>query len=131
MTLREKFENAPVSGALFSSLTPAENMESDIMAKISMTICDKRKEMGMNQKQFANFMGVSQGMISKWENAEYNNFTLKRICEIYSKLGLNFYTNDAKIIEPSSVKVYITVQPEYQSSAALPGQAYKTLSRAV
>jgi len=45
--------------------------------------------MKMNQKAFASFMGVSQGMISKWESAEYN-FTFQAAADICEKLGLVF-----------------------------------------
>ncbi|CBK75268.1 Helix-turn-helix [Butyrivibrio fibrisolvens 16/4] len=41
----------------------------------------------MTQKEFADFMGVTQGMVSKWESREYN-FTIKSLNEICAKLGL-------------------------------------------
>ncbi len=42
----------------------------------------------MTQKEFAEFMGVTQGMVSKWESREYN-FTIKSLNEICEKLGLD------------------------------------------
>ena len=41
----------------------------------------------MTQQQFADYMGVSQGMISKWESREYN-FTIKTLNEICEKIDL-------------------------------------------
>lgn len=43
--------------------------------------------MNMTQKEFAEYMDVSQGMVSKWESREYN-FTIKSLNEICEKLQL-------------------------------------------
>ena len=59
------------------------------LAKISSKIEMKRNELGMNQKEFARMMNVSQGMVSKWESGEYN-FTITTLKEICDKLGLGF-----------------------------------------
>lgn len=58
------------------------------LAHISATIFKKRLELGMNQKEFAAYMNVSQGMVSKWESADYN-FTISTIADICEKLGLS------------------------------------------
>ena len=39
------------------------------------------------QIEFAEYMGVTQGMVSKWESREYN-FTIKSLNEICEKLDL-------------------------------------------
>jgi transcriptional regulator with XRE-family HTH domain len=44
----------------------------------------------LRKKQFAEFMGVSQAMVSKWECGEYN-FTINTLIEICDKLGMEFY----------------------------------------
>ena len=59
------------------------------IAKISMSIFNQRKELKMTQKQFAKMMGVSQGMVSKWESAEYN-FTIETIAQIAERLHMVF-----------------------------------------
>lgn len=60
---------------------------SDLSTQVSLKITDARLKLGMNQKQFAEHLGVSQSMISRWESETYN-FTLKTICEILDKLDI-------------------------------------------
>ena len=43
----------------------------------------------MTQSEFAEYIGVSQGMVSKWESREYN-FTIKSLNEICVKLDISF-----------------------------------------
>ena len=43
----------------------------------------------MTQKAFAEFMGVTQAMVSKWESADYN-FTIETIAQISEKLNFTF-----------------------------------------
>jgi DNA-binding transcriptional regulator YiaG len=89
MSLKEKMLQAKPSDSLTKGLTGSEIKSSKELALISAQIELKRKQMGMNQTEFAHFMNVSQGMISKWESGEYNFsiLTLNTICE---KLGLQF-----------------------------------------
>ena len=49
----------------------------------------ERIEMKLDQKQFAKLLGVSQGMISRWESRTYN-FTITTLINICEKLGLSF-----------------------------------------
>ena len=66
----------------------------------------------MTQKEFADYMGVTQGMVSKWESREYN-FTIKSLNEICQKLGLSLSMtmerscskNDYKIVKWDGDKV--------------------------
>ena len=62
------------------------------MAKISAMLSATRIEKGMTQKEFADFMGVSQGMVSKWESEEYN-FTVANLAKICEKLNLTLEIN--------------------------------------
>jgi len=67
-----------------------EQLESEkILAVISAKIQLKRIEMGLDQKQFAKKLGVSQGMVSRWESGTYN-FTISTLVNICEKLGLTF-----------------------------------------
>ncbi len=60
-----------------------------ICSKISVNILKQRNSLGKTQKEFAEYMGVTQGMVSKWESGEYN-FTISSIANILDKLNLNF-----------------------------------------
>lgn len=70
-------------------ISKADVYSSKVNADVSIALIKKRAQLGMNQKQFADFMGVTQGMISKWENGGYN-FTVRAIAEICEKLGCTF-----------------------------------------
>lgn len=62
------------------------------LAKISARIERCRLDMGMTQQQFAEYMGVTQGMVSKWESREYN-FTIRTLNEICRKINLELSVN--------------------------------------
>lgn len=68
-------------------VSPSDIVAAEQLAKISATIAKKRIELGMNQTEFAKFMGVSQGMISKWESEDYN-FSVEALAKISEKLNL-------------------------------------------
>lgn len=66
----------------------AEDLQySAFCGMIGAEIVMKRCEMGMSQKELARFMGVSQGLVSRWERGEAN-FTLESLVKISAKLGL-------------------------------------------
>lgn len=69
-------------------ISTADVISARLLAKISATIVKKRVEMNMTQKEFAKYMEVSQGMISKWEGEDYN-FTIETLAKICDKLDLN------------------------------------------
>ena len=74
---------------LFEALNEEEKAEADMMAEIAMQIHNKRIEMNMNQSQFAEYNGVSQAMVSKWESGEYN-FSVCALAKIFRRLELSF-----------------------------------------
>lgn len=41
----------------------------------------------MTQNEFAKYLGVSQGMVSKWEGGDYN-FSIKTLAEIAERLNM-------------------------------------------
>jgi len=55
----------------------------------------ERIEMGLTQREFAEYMGVTQEMVSKWESREYN-FTIKTLNEICQKIDLKLYVSLGK-----------------------------------
>lgn len=85
--------NEILSGSLFddllSDLSKTEIKCIKLKAKLAKWIQAKRKEMGLSQKQFSDFMGVKQAMISKWESGDYN-FTISSLCDIFCKLDIDF-----------------------------------------
>lgn len=90
MSLKDKLTNAKLANDdLFSDLTAEEKSYENIMAKIAITIHNSRKKRNMNQVQFAQLMGISQTMVSKWESGDYN-FTIENVIQIFEKLDLKF-----------------------------------------
>lgn len=76
-----------MSNSIFDTLSAAEKRTRKIMVTISIMISDERKRRRMTQKQFAEFMGVKQSLVSRWENGHYN-FTIEKVVEIFEKLDL-------------------------------------------
>ena len=87
MSITEKIARAKETTWVTESLSEAEIKSTIELAKISAKIEKCRQEMNMTQKEFAEYMDVSQGMVSKWESREYN-FTIKSLYEICEKLQL-------------------------------------------
>lgn len=73
---------------LVNSITGADLISAKVLADISVTIFKERLKRDMTQKEFADLMGVSQGMVSKWESDNYN-FTIETLSSICDKLGLD------------------------------------------
>lgn len=82
-----------LTSGMSASDIKAALVTSDISAKITKA----RIERNLSQKQFAEFMGVSQAMISKWESGDYN-FTIASLSKIFDKLNMDF---DITISKPS------------------------------
>jgi transcriptional regulator with XRE-family HTH domain len=72
------------TGSLSKAQIKASYIISDISSKITIERCNR----DMTQKEFAKYMGVTQGMVSKWESGDYN-FTIESICNILEKLDLD------------------------------------------
>lgn len=81
--LLELFEN---------DITVSDINSSKILGCISASIVRKRVELNMTQKEFAIYVGVSQGMVSKWEGGDYN-FSIKSLAEIAEKLDMELRVN--------------------------------------
>ena len=87
MGIAEKLVSAKESYWISEEVPESEVKATVELAKISAQIERSRLEKGMAQQEFAKYMGVSQGMISKWESREYN-FTIKTLNEICEKINL-------------------------------------------
>lgn len=88
MSIMEKIANAKDANWISTGLSEAEIKTTVELAKISAKIERARLDLGMTQKEFAEYMGVTQGMVSKWESREYN-FTIRSLNEISYKLGIS------------------------------------------
>lgn len=105
MGIREKMASAKKSNWITQGIPEAEVKSIVQLAKISAQIERCRLDMEMTQKEFAQYLGVSQGMVSRWENRDYN-FTVKSLNDICQKLNLSL-TIDMLPIE--AVKDYNVV----------------------
>ncbi len=110
----------PVS-ELASKLASSMDDATLKMATIEMEVADRirkeRKKKKMNQSQFADFMNVSQAMISKWESGEYN-FTICQIVKIFDKLGIDVdlaYGNAFEYAQPSELGFKLIKDSEKKS----------------
>ena len=107
--------------ALTDNLTSADLLEIELMSEVAADISIARVKRDMNQKQFAEYMGVTQGMISKWESGEYN-FTLSTLAKIYSKLNMPLPTNKISNNAPvrkdniTSIYTYMDIDLDYDDS---------------
>ncbi len=75
-----------------NELTISDIIASNLLGKISASIVKKRIELNMTQKEFAHYMNVSQGMISRWEGGDYN-FSIKTLADVAERLNLELDVN--------------------------------------
>lgn len=83
MDLLKLFEN---------DVTVADITASKLLGKISAAIAGKRMKLDMTQKEFAAYMNVSQGMVSRWEGGDYN-FSIRALAEVAERLDLELSVN--------------------------------------
>lgn len=95
-------ERALVNG-LSASLDDEELALSVFQGLISAEISYRRVKLGLSQKEFAERMGVSQGLVSRWENGD-TNFTLSTLVKIASKLNIKMQSP----FVPAIPKTYIS-----------------------
>ena len=87
MGIREKMATADTNTWLIDALTEEERKVAEFIALIARSIQEQRRIQGLTQKQLAEKIGVSQAMVSQWENGE-ENFTAATLVKISSALGL-------------------------------------------
>jgi len=90
MSIKELLSRAKENAWLANQLTPEEKITAEYIGQIASAIQRERKAKGYTQKQLANKLGVSQVMISRWENGE-ENFTVATLAKISTALGLELY----------------------------------------
>lgn len=96
-----KNRNVETTSWLTNGISEEQLKIEKALAIISAKIYTKRAEMGLDQKSFAKVMGVTQGMISRWESGTYN-FSISTLIGICEKLHLSF--------EPHIVDRELTIQ---------------------
>ncbi len=104
-------------------LGKADIYAAKALADASAAIIRKRLELGMSQKEFAEHMGVSQGMVSKWESGDYN-FSIETLADVCERLGLAFTID----IVPEDSYVAKTDWGKTHSIFNWNGQCYSSLS---
>ena len=85
MGLLEKMKTAETSTWLIDELSEEERRTAEFIAAIAVSIQLKRKAAGLTQKELADKLGVSQVMVSRWENGE-ENFTAATLAKISTAL---------------------------------------------
>ena len=83
-------------------VTLADINASKYLGKISAAIVQRRIDLKMTQKEFAEYVDVSQSMVSKWESSDYN-FTVKGLAEVAEKLNMELYINFKNYRESSGL----------------------------
>lgn len=96
------------------TISPADVLTSKMMAQISNAITRERIKMRLTQKDFANHIGVTQALVSRWEHGDYN-FSIKKIAEIASKLNLDVNISMINISNYKGVENYEPSKYLYQS----------------
>lgn len=89
------------------SVKPSEVIEARAIAQVTTSIIKERKRLGLDQKEFANKLGVSQSLISRWENGN-SNFTIKSLSEIAAKLDMCLDVKIRRKIEIKQIDKYET-----------------------
>lgn len=91
------------------NLLSTDIISAHLLAKISSEITNERINRNMNQKEFSEFLGVSQSMVSKWESSDYN-FSIKSLVCIANKLDMEVdikLKHTKKNIDTQSPKVKV------------------------
>ena len=101
--------------------TPAELIANRQCALISAAIEIWRVDHNMTQKQFADFLDVSQAMVSKWESGEYN-FSVKALSEISCKLDIPI-----EKLFSGNLKSRVYHIPTFSKSRSLPESPLKIM----
>lgn len=84
-----------------AKLDDEELLLATLQGMIAAEISIKRQDLGLSQSEFAKKMGVSQSLVSRWENGD-TNFTLSTLVSIAAKLNIQMQSP----FTPTPSKVY-------------------------
>lgn len=71
-----------------NTISCSDIISAKCLSHISSSIVAKRISLNLSQQEFANKLGVSQSMVSKWEGEDYN-FSIKTLADIAAKLNMS------------------------------------------
>ena len=108
--------------ALGADLSDEQFQLATLQGLISAEISMKRQELGLNQKQLAEKLGVSQTMVSRWEAGDCN-FTLSSLVKISSVLDLPMQSPfvprpPIQHVEHNGNVIHISAAPGWSGHAA-------------
>jgi len=89
LSIKNKIDNAKESAWLSNHLSQEESIIAVYIGQIASIIQRQRKEKGYTQHELANKLGVSQVMVSRWENGE-ENFTIATLAKISAVLEIEW-----------------------------------------
>jgi ribosome-binding protein aMBF1 (putative translation factor) len=87
MGIKQKLESAEESSWLKEELSSEERAAAELTAAIAASIQTQRKALGYTQKELAAKLGVSQAMVSRWENGE-ENLTIATLAKLSKALNV-------------------------------------------
>lgn len=89
MSVKHKKSLRDLLEVISSEIETHDIVSAMVQSQVCAAITNERIKRDMTQNQFAEFLGVSQGMVSRWESSDYN-FTIDTISKIAVKLDLLF-----------------------------------------
>ena len=89
-----------VINAFGDNISSADMISGIVLGQISAKIAARRIEMDMTQKMFADYLGVTQGLVSRWESSDYN-FSIKTLADLAVKLNMTLRVelSDANLLD--------------------------------
>ena len=94
------------------SLSPADVITSKLMAQVSTAITKERLKLSMNQSDFAEHIGTTQSLVSRWEHGDYN-FSIRKIAEIAAVLNLDVNISMHSLSFYNTIKDYEYTAPYF------------------
>ncbi len=117
--------------AVSADLTAEELLLASLKGIIGAEIAIHRHKMEMSQKEFASTMGVSQALVSRWEQGE-TNYTLETLVKIASALDIPmqcpFRTKKPHVYHYTSVSNITQFPSQWVSSSYHAQDEYEELA---
>ena len=108
----EEEYSSPALDGLLSSISPRDQEQTDYKMKLAAKIFEGVKKKGWTQTQFAEVMGKSVSLISRWLSGTHN-FTVDTLVDIQHVLGINLLNGeDHKEEAILSMKLTVSANPK-------------------